>query len=867
MFYNFQKIPISINNKSLIIESAELSDAIELKSKYSFDNKVSQTQLPESNRIGNLKISYYLTGYDYLKQYIYSDDNSPISGNIAGLRFNYGFLSDYSINVEPNLSVIVNANITFYDKVTGTFSAQNAVSNTGFILRHSDTQIINLNNYTVNTLNNITHASLDYSCNLTPNFNYYDTGAVPNIPDNVFIGERTINVQINSDDTRFNLPLSGEKYGINFMFSNPTNTGLYETFGCSGLINSKTFNINANKPHSHSIKLSQNHVNKQNYIYSVQTGTNTLTINFNTGGFPLFSRDGTINYLENVSIGDIQLTGYTVNRTQDYDQIVAPIPYNILNDKLLIQTNYGNYIWPNIINFQYPNITITGISNNSGKAGDTVTISGTNFYRITDVLFGGAAQSQFQVKDAQTIQATIPLNGFSYPITVASHQRNTSGQSNTYFYNPTITYLSPTTGQWKDTLIISGYNFSGVTGIYFNNVPAFSFIVNSNNKITVQSPETGQGFSSGYLNIYGTGGYTQSISVYNPTVPIYSFSPTSGTPGTGVVIYTKIDTGYLYPISGGYMVKIAGNDCVFYPSGGNSTGILTGVLPLNDIDDYIYIYQPNGISTYPSNQKLTVVGYPSIDYISPIVTNQYAQFNLLLEGKNLKYFYGQPYYLSFAGGISGDFQSFGSTNFNYSANGSYLLSNYLNITGNTGYYDVSIRNAISSYTLTSGLMITQGVNLASKCSASYLQGGVNSANLAIDGSTDSYAYAFVYKTGELGGGYSLTSTGGISIVPVSVPNMNISMVVFNPSYTGNGTIHYNTSDTVTPTTPPTGRIIMYMGTAIAYDSNYIIASGFSKSFTTILTGITKVNILGVGHVNNINGIPTDYLGIQEVLLY
>ena len=863
MFYNFQKIPISINNKSLIIESAELSDNIELKSKYTFDNKVSQNKLPESERVGNLKIVYYLTGYDYLKQYIYSDSNTPISGNIGGLRFNCGYLSNYAITVDPNLPVMVSADIAFYDQVTGTFAVQNPVNNTGFILRHSDTQIVNLSNYTVNTLNNITHAAFDYSCTLTPNFNYYDTGAVPIIPNNVFIGERAINVQINSDDVRFNLPISGEQYGVNFLFSNPTNTGLYETFGCSGLINSKTFNIGNNKPHSHVIKLSQNHVNKQGYIFSVQTGVNTLTINFNTGGFPLLSRDGTVNYLENIYIGDTPLTGYTVNRTQNYDQIVSPIPYNITNDKLTIYTTYDNYIWPSIINFQYQSITITGISTNNGKAGDSIIISGTNFVRISDVIFGGNTQAQFQIKDPQTIQATVPLNGYSYPITVSSHTRNISGQSNGFFYNPNITYLSPTTGQWKDTLIISGYNFSGVTGIYFNNVSAYSYSINSNNKITVQSPETGAGFASGYINIYGTGGYTRSISVYNPTVPIYSFYPTSGTPGTGVAIYTKIDTGYLYPISGGYKVKIAGNDCVFYPSGGNSTGILTGSIPQNDVDDYLYIYQPNGISTYPSIQKLIVIGYPSIDYISPIVSNQYAQFNLLLEGKNLKYFYDQPYYLAFSGGVSGDFQSFDSSNFNYSSNGSYLLSNKLNITGNTGYYDVIIQNAVSSYTLSGAMTVNSAINLASKCSVSYLNGGIDNVNYAIDSSETSYASPFIYKTGWIG---IVAATGGISITPVSIPYLNISIISFNPSYISQGRLNYGSSSHADPIDPPTGRIIAYIGTGIVYDSNYIVASGFYKIFSNTLTGVTKVNVLGAGTNNNL-GTPGQYLGIQEVIIY
>ena len=49
----------------------------------------------------------------------------------------------------------------------------------------------------------------------------------------------------------------------------------------------------------------------------------------------------------------------------------------------------------------------------------------------------------------------------------------------------------------------------------------------------------------GYISLYGTGGQTYSVSVYNPEIPIYSFIPTSGIANQNIIINTKIDTGYL----------------------------------------------------------------------------------------------------------------------------------------------------------------------------------------------------------------------------------------------------------------------------------------------------------------------------------
>jgi len=113
---------------------------------------------------GSLKFTYYLTGYDYLKQYIYSNNNQPISGNIGGLQFNQGYLSEYSISIEPNSPIKVSAGITFYDQLTGILTQSSATTNTGFILRSSDIQINNLSNYTINILQNFTKASFSYTC-------------------------------------------------------------------------------------------------------------------------------------------------------------------------------------------------------------------------------------------------------------------------------------------------------------------------------------------------------------------------------------------------------------------------------------------------------------------------------------------------------------------------------------------------------------------------------------------------------------------------------------------------------------------------------------------------------------------------------
>jgi len=883
MFYSFKKIPVSINGKSFLADNIDISSEISTTPNYKYNNRFTEHQLISSPWVGELNLRYYLTGFDYLKQFIYTDERDNITGNIAGLSFNYGYLTKYSLDVEPNSPVYVDATITFFDQITGSITQSNPTNNTGFILRSSDLLINNLSNFTVTPVNNFLKASFLYSNSVKPSYLYNDTGAIPYKSDFVFFNERKIESTILSDNSNLNIPVSGENFGCNFVFQNPFNTGIYETIGCSGIISQKRFSISSDSYHTSEIKISQNHLNQNGYIFSVLTGANNFTINFNSGFFPLLSSDGSKTYLDKIYVGDTLITGYSINRTTAYDQIICPNQFNISNDILTVYTSAGNYIYPNIINFQYPSISISGISNNTGAIGSNVTISGSNFIRVSDVFFGGV-KSSFIVKDPQTILSNIPQNGLSGPITVSSNSRNTSGSFNSFFFQPFIYSINPQTGQWLDTINLSGINFTGTTGVYFNNIQSPSFTVNSNQSISCVTPSVGAGFPSGIISVFSSGGLAQSYSYYNPVVPIYGFSSSSGFAGSNLAIYTKVDTGYLFPYSGGYLVNVCGVNSVFYLSGANYTGALTGSVPFNvdNSNPYIYIYSPDGISSYSSRNQFTVIGQPSIYYASPLVVNKYQVFNLLVVGNNLNYFYGLPYYVSITGGVSGDSHKFGLSNFNYSSNGQSLLLNNIQITGSTGSYDILVSNSAGTAYLYGEFTVLPPVNLASSLTASYttnapagsliygftsLSNTSNPAALAIDGSQYTTAVIPIVPTGK-----QLTPsppivtatgfTGSISFVTPSNKYINVSNISINPNFTG---LYNGLTALGSGIIPPTGRVRIYQGNSVAYDSSYVNLSGFYYS-TPVITGVTKVSICSISGYSPYTPI-VNYIEINEVIIY
>src|SRR5205807_3103866 len=67
-----------------------------------------------------------------------------------------------------------------------------------------------------------------------------------------------------------------------------------------------------------------------------------------------------------------------------------------------------------------PPPTITGFSPSSGRAGDQITISGTNFINVSSVAFNGVPGASFSVSSSTAIVATVPTNATTGPISVST---------------------------------------------------------------------------------------------------------------------------------------------------------------------------------------------------------------------------------------------------------------------------------------------------------------------------------------------------------------------------------------------------------------------------------------------------------------
>ncbi|MBL7992804.1 MAG: IPT/TIG domain-containing protein [Candidatus Kapabacteria bacterium] len=216
--------------------------------------------------------------------------------------------------------------------------------------------------------------------------------------------------------------------------------------------------------------------------------------------------------------------------------------------------------------FVYSNIppipNITSFSPACGTTGTVVTINGTGFSGAKSVNFGAAPAAFTIVNDLQ-ILATV-TSGASGSVTVTSLSGTHSLPGFTYNPLPTISSFTPNNPDAGQTLTINGTNFtsscSTVQNLYLggNLVPPGNITIVSPTQLSVVVPANA---SSGTVQLIRTdnSNATRTGFLFNAPRPI-SFTPTSGTTGTAVIITGQNFSG----TSGAAGVRINGVNAASY---------------------------------------------------------------------------------------------------------------------------------------------------------------------------------------------------------------------------------------------------------------------------------------------------------------
>ncbi len=274
-------------------------------------------------------------------------------------------------------------------------------------------------------------------------------------------------------------------------------------------------------------------------------------------------------------------------------------------------------------------ISVNTISPTFGKPGMRLTVNGSNFYRITNVRFGGT-ESVFETISPTEIEASVPVDARYGKIEVHSSTRsgeagttyNTASSPNYFSPRPQMRSISKKSALPGEVLTIEGYSLSSVEGVRF--LPSDDIILpfnvtNSSLKVTVPYGAIRGGvvlLGGDGLSVAGQGADNE----FTHSVAINSIVPNKALAGQSITLNgTNFYSETLSSTSEDFVkVNFGGIDSTEAFKLVDSEKI-TGTIPLGvpTGENWVSLYSDVG-EIYPLGNTVTVSGQaPAISSFNP----------------------------------------------------------------------------------------------------------------------------------------------------------------------------------------------------------------------------------------------------------
>lgn len=265
-------------------------------------------------------------------------------------------------------------------------------------------------------------------------------------------------------------------------------------------------------------------------------------------------------------------------------------------------------------------------SPSGGGVGSVVTIYGVHFTGASSVKFNGTNASFSPPATDTQIQATVPANVTTGPISITT-PRGIGVSTNLFYVPPVVTKFAPFSGRTGTNVIFTGKNFTGTFAVKFQNINA-SFTVNSPTQITAIVPSNA---ISGSLTVTAPGGsfITSSNFVVPPT--IYGFSPPVGPIGSTVTISgANLNEGR---VGAPVLVKFNGVAAVNPALSANQ---ITAVVPAGATTGAISVTTTNGLAVTSSNFVVSAVSDLALNataFPNPVFAGSNVTFSLTITNR------------------------------------------------------------------------------------------------------------------------------------------------------------------------------------------------------------------------------------------
>ena len=445
-YYNYNNTSVILGsgneNHHFAVDSVGISLQNNLTPLYLIPDKSSFDYKSTQGLNGSLDLTYYLTGQDFLADFIENERNF-ISGNFAGLTFSSGYLTSYGFNVQQYGPVRISANINFYGGLEGTFTPtrETSVVTGARPLNYANTTLTGVSGELPASNELLQKAeSVDYSFSseITP---VYVVGQ--QLPREVRFNQKTTNVSINGYDltkyTTANFASGLYDTEMTIGFSTPNKNTEFPYYSSDFSSDSDGWNANSmtvTAPDTHAGQantMRANTVVGQTYHYLYRTvfvagrsyrvkgkiymegDINGVKINYGKTSATSHDWNSTSASADKIYLKDIQIIPahaqeYKTRGTLTSQSIEVSAGEKLKTSISLIQNKIGNA--PSINN----------ITPKSGPRGTEVTIRGKDLVSATSVSFG---DSKIQAVDFvevdpvnNAIKVNVPNNAIDSLVTV-----------------------------------------------------------------------------------------------------------------------------------------------------------------------------------------------------------------------------------------------------------------------------------------------------------------------------------------------------------------------------------------------------------------------------------------------------------------
>lgn len=342
-YYNYNNTSVVLGsgneNHHFAVDSIGISLQNNLVPLYLIPDKSSFDYKSTQGLNGSLDLTYYLTGQDFLANFIENERNF-ISGNFAGLTFSSGYLTSYGFEVQQYGPVVINANINFYGGLQGSFAP---TRETGVVtgarpLNYSDAGLTGISGAIPQfggILQNAESVSYGFSSEFTP---VYVVGE--QMPREIRFNQKTTNLNINGYNLDFytheNFASGLYDAEMTIGFKKPGAASPEQQYKTRGTLTSQAIEVSVGEKLRTSISLVQNKIGNAPSIVNVTPAKGAR-------GSEVTIEGNHITNATSVSFGDSKIQAADFNSVDiPNSRIKVNVPNEAIDSRITVRTPGGN---------------------------------------------------------------------------------------------------------------------------------------------------------------------------------------------------------------------------------------------------------------------------------------------------------------------------------------------------------------------------------------------------------------------------------------------------------------------------------------------------------------------------------------------